>query len=291
MQRRSLGRGLSDLLSGANAVSIRAVIEVAIDRLQPNPYQPRHTVDPDQLAELADSLRAQGILQPLLVREIAGGYQIIAGERRWRAAKLLDLPTVPCIVHQLDDSQALQVALIENLQRDDLNSVDQARAFRCLIEEFGMTQEEVATRVGKSRSTIANSLRLLSLPVELQDAIAGGTLTEGHARALLGLREEPALLYAAYQRIADEGLNVRQTEELVRRLPEQVAAQAPPCDVAPGEPPLDVHAAAAAERLQQALAARVTIKPRRRGGTIKIIYHDLEELNRLLDTIAPELDF
>lgn len=288
MQKRGLGRGLSDLLAGTGGVSTRGVIEVEVDRLHPSPFQPRRNFEEEELRDLAASISEQGILQPLLVRETAEGYQIVAGERRWRAASLARLATVPCLVHECDDREALQIALIENLHREDLNPIEQARAFRQLIEEFGMKQEELAERVGKSRPAVANALRLLSLPVEVQDAVIEGTLSEGHARALLALREDPALLYQVCERVIREGLSVRQTEELVRKSSALVSApgqaerrKAPPTD--------DPHLIAAAERLQQALATKVQIRQRSNGsGTIRIHYHDAEELGRLLDTLAPE---
>jgi len=288
MPRRSLGKGLSELLAGANMAATRAVIDVELDRLQPNPYQPRRVISEEALAELTDSIREQGVLQPLLVREIEHGYQIVAGERRWRAARLLELATVPCLVHQFDDSQTLQVALIENLQRDDLNPIEQARAFRQLIEEFGMTQEELSSGIGKSRSAVANCLRLLSLPLEIQEGVEEGALSEGHARALLALRDEPGLLYQATEQIVREDLNVRQTEKLVRKISERAAASpepTPPSSAAP-----DPHLVSAVDRLQEALATRVRIARKAQGGgTIRITYHDDEELSRLLDVIAPDV--
>lgn len=288
MPRRSLGKGLSDLLAGASMAATRAVIEVGLDRLQPNPYQPRRQISEDEISGLADSIREQGILQPLLVRETEHGYQIVAGERRWRAAQLLELATVPCLIHQFDDRQTLQVALIENLQRDDLNAIEQARAFRQLKEEFGMTQEELAGSIGKSRSAVANSLRLLSLPVEIQEGVEEGTLTEGHARALLALRGEPGLLYQACEQIVRQDLNVRQTERLVQRVSEQAAVSAEPVRAEATE--ADPHLAAARDRLQETLATKVRITPKAGGGgTIRVTYHDDEELNRLLDAIAPDI--
>jgi ParB family chromosome partitioning protein len=289
MQKRSLGRGLSDLLSGTNAMSTRAIIEVETEKLQPNPMQPRRVIDYERLGDLANTIRDQGILQPILVREAAEGYQIVAGERRWRAAGFLNMPTVPCIVTDLDDFQALEVALIENLQRDDLNPIDEARAYKRLNEEFGVSQEELGGRLGKSRSAVANCMRLLTLPLEVQDAVCEGTLTEGHARALLTLREQPALLYQACQDTISRGLNVRDTEEIARKYSAQ--GSAPPPQPAPAAA-TDPHLGAVQERLQAALATKVALAPRPDGGgTIRISYHDVEELSRLLDAIAPEMDF
>jgi ParB family transcriptional regulator, chromosome partitioning protein len=287
--RRSLGRGLSDLLSGTNAVSTRAIIEVEVEQLQPNPFQPRRQISEGSLAELADSIREQGVLQPIIVRESADGYQIVAGERRWRAVKQLDLRTIPCVISDFNDLQMLEIALIENLQRDDLNPIDEARAYKRLSEEFGLSQDDLATRVGKSRPAVANCMRLLSLPLEVQDAVSEGTLTEGHARALLALRSEPGLLYRVCEQTIREGLSVRQTEETARKLSESSSA---PRKEPGGAARQDPHLSALLERLQGALATKVAITPKSDGGgTIRIAYHDAEELTRLMESIAPEVDF
>jgi ParB family chromosome partitioning protein len=283
-----LGRGLSDLLAGSGAPQTRGVIEVDIDRLRPNPFQPRRCFDEDEVASLADSIREQGLLQPLLVRETDSGYEIVAGERRWRAARLLSLATVACLVHQMDDRQSMQVALVENLQREDLNAMEEAHAYRRLLDEFNMTQEELADQIGKSRPAVANRLRLLALPIEVQEAVEEGTLTEGHARALLALKDEPARLYQVCERAIRECLSVRQTEELARK--PSVPAPEPPAEEEVTEEK-EVFRKAVTERLQQALATRVSIEGRRNGaGMIKIVFHDSEELSRLVDEIAPQED-
>lgn len=287
MQRRSLGRGLSDLLSGTNAAGSRAVIDLELDRLTPNPYQPRRAFPEAELQELAASLARQGVLQPLLVRETADGYQIVAGERRWRAAQLVELPTVPCLVCAVDEAEMLQVALIENLQREDLNPLEQARAYRRLLEDFDMTQEELAERLGRSRSALANSLRLLALPVEVQEAVVEGTLSEGHARSLLGLKDHPGLLYQICQAVIERDLTVRETEELVKKVSAHGMLPTDGQRAHPERP--DPHLAAAAQRIQDALATKVAITRRgkRGGGVIRVHYHDQEELNRLLEALCP----
>ncbi len=288
MHKRSLGRGLSDLLSGTGTVSNRGVIEVEPDRIDPNPYQPRRAFTEEDLAELASSIQQQGVLQPVLVREVGERYQLIAGERRWRAAKMVDLPTVPCLVHNLDDLRTLMLALIENLQREDLNAVEQARAYRQMIEEFGMTQEEVADRLGRSRPAVANCLRLLSLPAEVQEAVTSGALSEGHARALLAVRDEPARLYEICQRVLKDDLNVRQTEELTRK--SSGGASAPKHNRTPYEYQDDPLTGNAVEQLQQALATKVQVtRNAAGGGSINIRFHSDEDLVRLLMAIiTPE---
>ena len=291
MQKRSLGRGLSDLLSASsNAVPTRAIIEVSIGELRPNPYQPRGSFDPDHIDDLAASIRVQGILQPILVREGPEGYQIVAGERRWRAASIAGLSVVPCIISDFDEMQMLEVALIENLQRDDLNPMDEALAFARLREDFGLTQEDLAASLGKSRSAIANCLRLLDLPVEVQDAVSDGRLSEGHARALLMLKDERGLVLRTCEQVIEQGLSVRQTEEIARNLSDLV--DTPVAARAHTVARQDPHVAAAAERLQGALATKVSIaaKPGA-GGTIRIAFHDVEELTRIIEAIAPEVDF
>lgn len=286
MQKRSLGRGLSDLLSGAGGVSTRGVIEVEPERIDPNPYQPRRSFTEEDLADLAASIRQQGVLQPILVRERGERYQLIAGERRWRAAKMVALPTVPCLVHNLDDLQTLLLALIENLQREDLDAVEQARAYRQMIEEFGMTQEEVADHIGKSRPAVANCLRLLSLPAEVQEAVSAGALSEGHARALLAVRDEPARLYEICQQVLADGLNVRQTEELARK--SSAVTSAPKPSRTPWEYQDDPLTENATEQLQQALATKVQLTRNvAGGGSIIIRFHSDEDLVRLLVAIIP----
>ena len=291
MQKRSLGRGLSDLLSTSYAPAVQTIHDIEVGRLQPNPFQPRQVLDEEQIADLAASIQAHGILQPILVREDvhSDDYQIVAGERRWRAALRLELSTVPCVITNLEDAQMLEVALIENLQRDDLNPIEEAAAYQRLGEEFHLSQEEIAVQVGKSRSAVANCVRLLLLPDEIQQAILDGRLTEGHGRALLALRDEPGLLSVAYERTLSQGLNVRQTEEIARKFSDR--ASAPRQQPSPPPSRQDPHLSAATDRLQRALATRVAITPHPQGsGTIKIMYHNDEELTRLLDALAPEVD-
>jgi ParB family transcriptional regulator, chromosome partitioning protein len=292
MRKKGLGRGLSDLLSGEVLTQSRAVIEVPLEEIEPNPHQPRHTMDDTALEELTNSIESHGILQPIMVRATETGYQIVAGERRWRAARRAGLRTVPCLVQNADDTQALELAMIENLQRDDLNSIDAARGYRMLVQEFGLTQEEVARKIGKSRSSVANSLRVLELPEHVQAAIAGGDLSEGHGRALLGLLGSPVDFERVFEAIVTEGLSVREAERMVRDTlspPEDDAAGAEAPSTAPHAPrsgrdlARDPHVAAAEQALQTALAAKVVIRPgAKRGGVIHIRYYDGGDLERLL---------
>ncbi len=287
MRKRGLGRGLSELIPGSTMAQTRAVIEVEPSRLSPNPFQPRQGYDAERLSELAESIRSHGILQPILVRPAGDGYEIVLGERRWRAAEELGVQTVPCIVQEVDDRQALELALIENLHREDLNCIETARAYRQLVEEFGFTHEELSEGIGKSRTAITNSLRLLQLPEEVQTRLMGGRLSEGHGRALLGLVDRPGELVKTWQVVEGEGLSVRETEELVRKAVARGDAGAKPVR-REREAALDSHLRAVAEHLQGALATEVSIRPKGRDrGTIIIGYGGKEELERIVQEIAP----
>lgn len=214
---RGLGRGLAALIPGADRPQDGGVMEIPVERIRPNSLQPRTEFDETELSGLETSIREQGVLQPVLVRPSAGGYEIVAGERRWRAAKAAGLKTLPAVVRTLDDSGALEVALVENLQREDLNAVDRARAYRRLTDEFGRSQEAVARRVGLSQPSIANTIRILSLPAEVLRSLETDRITEGHARALLtvGNREKMLVLW---RKVEEMGLSVRQTESEARKL-------------------------------------------------------------------------
>ncbi len=288
MRKASLGKGLRQLISGDGLAQSRAVIEVSVERLRPNPFQPRGPISQEGLRELSESVRTQGILQPLVVRRLGEDYQVVIGERRWRAAQEVGLETVPCIVQEIGDEEALELALVENIQREDLSCVEAARGYRQLVEEFGLTQEEVAGRVGKSRSAVANALRLLQLPVEVQIALGEGRLSEGHGRALLGLGEALDLVDDIWREVEEKEMTVRETEALVREVREKGGRRRGE----KGEPPVvktDAYLADMVERLQETLATRVRIKVKGDdGGTILIEYHSEEELERLVSTITPE---
>lgn len=289
MSRSRLGRGLSQLISSNALSQSRAVIEITPDRLQPNPFQPRRGYDVAALDELAESIRQQGILQPLLVRSAGDDYQIILGERRWRAAQQAGLETVPCIVQEVEDRQALEMALIENLHREDLNAVERARAYQQLVDDFDFTHEELAQHIGKSRSAITNTLRLLQLPEEVLASLAEGNISEGHGRALLSLEDDPHSLREAWRAVESGELSVRATEELVREVlgRDKLAAEARRSPrLAP--PPADPHLMALSEHLQETLATEVKLQPRKGGGgTILIRFSDSEELQRIVEHIAP----
>jgi len=274
---QGLGRGLAALIP-QRAPSTAASIEIPLARIRENPRQPRLRMHDDALASLAESIRQHGVIQPILVTETIDGYMLVAGERRVRAARIAGLDRVPAIVRQLADRQQLELALVENLQREDLDPMEAARAYRQLMDEFSFTQEDLATRVGRARSTVANTLRLLELHPAVQDAIAASLITEGHARALGGL--PPEVQAPAVTTVIADDLSVRQTEELVRRLREPrvertaVAAAADP-DVERVE-----------EDLRRSLGTKVRLTRTRRGGRIVIEYFGDEELTRLYQRLV-----
>ncbi|MBE3556514.1 MAG: ParB/RepB/Spo0J family partition protein [Firmicutes bacterium] len=224
---KKLGKGLNAVITTTfteSASENEEVVQLAVDEIRPNPYQPRHDFDPESLKELAASIAEHGILQPILVRPSAVGFELVAGERRWRAAQLAGHATLPAVVRALDERSMMELALIENLQRADLNPIEEAEAYQRLIHEFSLREEEVAQRVGKSRPYIANTLRLLRLPTQTQQAVRSGHLSAGHARALVGLPEEQ--IKRLTERILAEGLNVRETEALVREVQEPARSAA-----------------------------------------------------------------
>ncbi len=292
-KRRALGKGLDSLLPRAPQSSPAAAPEsdggkpreIPLELIDHNPFQTRSTVNEDQLAELAASITANGVVQPVLVRPLAGGrFQLIAGERRWRASKLAGKTTVPAILRQVSDEQAMEITIVENLQRADLNPMEQARAFERLSREFHMTQEQMAQRTGKDRATVANFLRLLKLPQSVQARVESGALSFGHARALLAL-QEPEEIEKAAQRIADHSLSVRQTESLVQELidPSRKPKKAPK-----PEPTVDANVRDAQERLQRALGLKVTIEDRNGRGKVIIEYARLEDFDALMERFAAE---
>jgi ParB family chromosome partitioning protein len=274
-----LGRGLEALIPLAEEEGAEAgVREVETSAVTPNPRQPRSTIRDEDLAELAASIREHGIIQPLIVTRTADGYQLIAGERRWRAARLAGLTTVPVLVKNAAPRQMLELALVENVQRADLNPLEEAQAYQQLVDEFGLTQEEVAQRVGKSRVAVANTLRLLKAAPAVQEAVLNRTLSEGHARALLGL-PRPDMQEAALKVVLKQGLNVRQTEELVRRLLQQGATKRPPQPPSPEMRALE-------SRFQEALGTRVNLLRRGKHGRLVIHFYSDEELDALYERIV-----
>jgi ParB family chromosome partitioning protein len=274
---QGLGRGLAALIPQRSPTSTGS-IEIPLARIRENPRQPRLRMNDDALATLAESIRQHGVIQPILVTETIDGYQLVAGERRVRAARIVGLERVPAIVRQLADRQQLELALVENLQREDLDPIEAATAYRQLIDEFAFSQEDLASRVGRARSTVANTLRLLELHAAVQDAIASGAITEGHGRALGGLPEEAQGRVLGM--VVDEGLSVRQTEELVRRIrepkPAPLATQA--------EPDPDVERVE--EDLRRSLGTKVRLTRTRRGGRIVIDYYGDDELARIYQRLV-----
>lgn len=273
----ALGRGLSALIPG-RADAIDAPSEIALDRIVENPYQPRRAVADDSLEALAASIAEHGVLQPILVTETLDGYQLVAGERRVRAARRAGLVRIPAVVRQLDDLHRLELALVENVQRTDLDPLEEAHAYRQLIDEFGYSQETVAGKVGRARSTVANTLRLLDLCPAVQAAVAERAITEGHARALLGL--DPDNQETVLAIVVGRGLSVRQTEELVRRVRE------PKPSVERAEPTVDPDVERVEEDLRRALGTKVSLARTRRGGRIVIEFYSDEELGRLYERLT-----
>ena len=281
-RRPALGKGLSALIPDAPEPP-RGVLEVDIDLLAPNDLQPRLQMDESKLQELSDSIKANGIIQPILVRRTGNTYRIIAGERRWRAAQRAGLHKVPVVVREVAEGgkELLELALIENIQRENLNAVDEALAYRKLADEFGLTQDQIAAAVGKDRSSVANILRLLKLPDEVRADVISGALSMGHARALLSLPDAPAQRHAARE-VISRGLSVRDTELLIKRLgaPERERADKPPA------PKADVHTRAAEDRMRFAIGAKVRIVRRGAGGVIQIDFGSETELNRIYELLT-----
>jgi ParB family transcriptional regulator, chromosome partitioning protein len=278
-RRPALGKGLSALIPDAPDPARSGTIEVDLDLLTPNDQQPRIVLDDSKLEELAASIRANGVLQPILVRRTGNTYRIIAGERRWRAAQRAGLLKVPIVVREMPEGaerQMLELALVENLQREDLNPVDEALAYQRLVDDFALTQEQVAAAVGKDRTSVANYLRLLRLPEEVRGDLAAGSLSMGHARALLALPDAAAQRQAAREIIV-RSLSVRDTEALVKKMTAPVSPRA-----STAAPPNDVHTRAAEDRLRFALGTKVRIVRSRSGaGAIEISFGSESELNRL----------
>jgi ParB family chromosome partitioning protein len=279
-KRPALGRGLSALIPDAPAAPQTASgrpHEVDTDLLRPNPFQPRTVIDEAKIEELARSIRSNGLIQPIVVRKSGTQYEIVAGERRWRASQRAGLLKVPIVLRETPDDQLLATALIENIQREDLNPMEEAHAYRRLSDELHLTQEQIADAVGKDRSSITNILRLLKLPHEMRENVSSGALAMGHARALLGLPDEAAQLRVGREVVAKQ-LSVRETEALVKKALEP-AAERP-------EPAKDVHTRAAEDKLRFALGTRVRIVRKRKGGKIEIEFASEVELQRLYEHLG-----
>jgi ParB family chromosome partitioning protein len=275
-RQQGLGRGIAALIP--QRAHATGSTEIPISRIRPNPRQPRQRIDQAELETLAASITEHGVLQPILVTETLDGYQLVAGERRFRASQLAGLERIPAIVRQLADREQLELALVENLQREDLGPMEEAHAFRTLIDDFGMSQDDVATRVGRARSTVANTIRLLDLDPRVQSAVAERSISEGHARALGGLPvdQQPRILGS----VIEQQFSVRQTEELVRRV--RTPRVVPEVTERPDADP-DLERVE--DELRRSLGTKVTLARSRRGGRIIIEYYSDEELTQLYDRL------
>jgi len=283
-KRQALGKGLAALIPDVSEPPRHSPAEIDIDRLTPSTFQPRSHVEDERLEELARSIKSNGVIQPIVVRKEGDRFHIIAGERRWRAALKAGLRRVPIVVREVapgSERSLLEMALIENIQRENLNPIDEANAYRRLSDEFHLTQEDIATAVGKDRASVANFLRLLKLPAEVRAEVASGTLSMGHARALLALAGEADQRRTSRDVIA-RGLSVRETESLVKKLAEGAKA---PAEAAPS-PPVDVHTRAAEDKLRLALGTRVRIVRRGTRGRIEIPFGSEDELIRIYEQLT-----
>ena len=283
MSKKALGRGLSALFNPASPLE-NDLLELGIEQIEPNPEQPRRAFNDATLEELAQSIRANGVIQPIIVRRLGESFQIVAGERRWRAAQRAGLLKVPAVIRDIKEEEVLALSLIENIQREELNPIEEAAAYKNLIEQLGLTQEEVARQVGKDRSSITNSMRLLRLPQAVQRMVEGGQLSMGHARALLALDSEEGQIELA-GRVAREGLSVREVERLVKLQQEPKAAARP----RPGpDPTIERERAniqAAETRLSTRLSTPVKIKFSENGGQIEIRFTSMDDLTRVYDLL------
>jgi ParB family chromosome partitioning protein len=278
-KRPALGRGLSALIPDAPAAPSQPErsLDVDVDLLRPNREQPRGAMDDSRIEELARSIKSNGVIQPIIVRRIGKEYEIIAGERRWRASQRAGLLKVPVVVKDVPDEKLLAVALIENIQREDLNPIEEAQAYRRLADEYQLTQEQIADAVGKDRSSVANMMRLLRLPREVRENLSAGSLSMGHARALLALAEEAEQLRLSRE-IVSRNLSVRETESMVKKAAEPAPSRE--------EPQADVHTRAAEEKLRFALGTRVRILRRGKKGKIEIDFQSEDELHRLYEQLT-----
>ncbi len=292
-KRKGLGRGLESLLPSRPAPSPIAMTapvagsqEISVELIDPNPYQTRRKINETALAELAESIRMSGVVQPVVLRPAANGrFQLVAGERRWLASKRAGKATVPAVVKQISNEQAAEITIIENLQREDLNPMEQARAFERLSREFGLTQEEIAARTGKDRASIANFIRLLKLPENLQEALESGAISFGHGKVLLSLVGFPEQLERAAREVMEKQLSVRQTEELAARLLNPEADEAKPQKAAQ---PIDPNVRDAQRKLEQSLGIKVEIHDRNNKGKIILKYGSLDDFDRIVEALGGE---
>lgn len=282
---KGLGKGLGAFFSNMEDENEEVIQELSLNELRPNPYQPRKNFDQESIDELRSSIEEHGILQPLVVRKSIKGYEIVVGERRFRAAKDAKLETVPAVVRELSDQQMMEMAILENLQREDLNPIEEALAYQTLMEKLSITQEEVAKRLGKSRPHIANHIRLLSLPPAIQELISSGKISMGHGRALLGLRQK-AKLPALVEKVVKENLNVRQLEKLIQQLNENV-----PRETKKPEKKKDIFIAERESSLREKFGTTVNIKQSKNKGKIEIEFFSSEDLERILELLDQESSY
>ena len=281
MQKQALGKGLGALIPDLSALNDKerkalGISEIELDKIVPNEYQPRKTFQDDALKELAASIKEHGVIQPIIVHRIGTNYGLIAGERRWRASRLAGLKTIPALVKEATKRELIEQALIENIQREDLNPLEAAEAYKRLQDEFKLTQEDLAKRVGKERSTVTNFLRILSLPKEVKQDLAAGKLTMGHAKALLSLERVRDQIQAGLM-IVKKGLSVREAEAIAARL------KNPPKEKKPRQ---GHELKAVEEKLRKSLGTKVSIAAKAKGGRIVIEYYSAEELDRILEKIG-----
>jgi ParB family transcriptional regulator, chromosome partitioning protein len=284
LKKMALGRGLDALLPGIESIDNRPNVYIMcdIELIRPNRYQPRLRFSEKELEALTESIKEQGIIQPILVRKDEQGYELIAGERRLKAAKRAGLTQAPAIVREITDAELLEISIVENIQRENLNPMEEAEAYHCLMKEFGLTQEQVAVRVGKSRSSVANFLRLPNLPEEIKADIMDGIISMGHARAILGA-ENTAQQRAVWRIVTSKNLSVRQTEDLVKAFKEK--KQNPD----PNEPTSEeIYFSGLSEDLSRHFGARVKIKRQGKKGKVEIEFYNNEDLNRLIELLKSE---
>ncbi|SHM18204.1 chromosome partitioning protein, ParB family [Caldanaerovirga acetigignens] len=281
MSKKGLGKGLGALIPMIDEKDEGSIQEVDIEEIKPNKMQPRKDFDEEKIRELASSIKEHGVLQPVILRKAKEGYELVAGERRWRAAKLAGIKKIPAVVKNLTDAEVMQIALIENLQREDLTPMEEAMAYKRLMEEYGMTQEELASKIGKSRSQIANTVRLLNLESEIQEMINQKKITAGHARAILAI-EDPKERIKIAKKIIEENMSVRETEEVIKRISIKSGKTMRKNNKNEINPAL-IHVA---EQLQRALGTKVRIKGSERRGRIEIEYYSEDELERILEVIV-----
>jgi ParB family chromosome partitioning protein len=278
-KKPALGRGLGALIPDIGIENNEGVTEIDINDIEPNKDQPRRKFDEDKLRELADSIKEHGVVQPVIVKKEGSFYKLIAGERRWRAARIAGLKTIPAITKEFTEQEIMEISLIENVQREDLNPIEEAEAYKRLIDEFKLTQEEISQKIGKSRSAIANILRLASLDERVKQYVSEGILSEGHARALSNVDDNKELQYEIAKRVINENLNVRQTEKLIKK--KMLEAIKNPFDKKGPDP----YLGEVERRIENVLGAKVSVKFKRRKGTIQIDYYSQEDLERILEIL------